>query len=59
MIIGDMQSVKARKAHLDDTVLECVTSKIWHSFHIPSCYLWEVIRRTYVVRFKVGFKNST
>lgn len=55
-----MQSVKARKALLDDTILECATSRIWHHFiYIPSCYLWDVIRRMYVVRFKVGFKNKT
>lgn len=56
MIRGDMQSMKARKALLDDTIVEYPVSRIWH---LPSCYLWDVIRRIYIVRFKAVFKNKT
>lgn len=54
-----MQSMKARRALLDDTIVECAVSRIWHLFiHIPSCYLWDVIRRICIVRFKAGFKTK-
>lgn len=54
-----MQSVKARKALLDDTIVECAVSRIWHLFiHIPSCYLWVVIRRINIVRSKAEFKTK-
>lgn len=59
MIRDDMQSMKARKAFLDDTIVECAVSRIWHLFiYIPSCYLWDVIRRIHIVRFKAGFKTK-
>lgn len=59
LIRGDMQSVKARKALMDDAILECATSRIWHLFfHISLCYLCDFIRRMYVVRFKVRLKKN-
>lgn len=55
-----MQSVKARKALMDNAILECATSRIWHLFfHISLCYLCNVIRRMYVVRFKVRLKKKS
>lgn len=54
-----MQSMKARKALLDDAIVECAVSIIWDLFiHIPSCHFWVVIRRIYIVRFKAEFKTK-
>lgn len=55
-----MQSVKVRKALLDDAILECAASRIWHLFiHIPSCYLWDVMYgQCMLLDLKLGLKTK-